>query len=345
MSSLRVLVTGHQGYLGPVLVDELLTAGHEVAGLDIGYFVADEVEPGPAIRATRRDIREVTAEELVGFDAIVHLAGLSNDPLGMLDPELTHAINVEATVALARLAREVGVRRFVNFSSCSVYGAAVDDWVDEETEPRPVTAYAASKVEGERLLQELCDHRFTAVSLRNATAFGYSSGFRVDLVVNDLTLSALRDGTIRLNSDGTAWRPICHVRDIAQAAALALVAPDERVRGEIVNIGSEDQNYRILEVAAAIEHRLPGVKTTFAMGAGPDQRSYRVRFSRVRRVLPDFRPRFDLASGVDDLIANVERVGVERASVASRLTRLTALRDAGQVDVTLRPVDVPSLSR
>jgi nucleoside-diphosphate-sugar epimerase len=338
MSGLRILVTGHHGYLGPAVIEELQARGHEVIGLDVCYYEDDRVEPGPSIRDVLMDVRDVAADDLAGVDAIVHLAGLSNDPLGTLAPLLTDEINVQATLHLAGLARAAGVRRFVNFSSCSVYGAATEEWVDERTAPRPVTAYGVSKVDGEVALLDLSDARFSVISLRNATAFGYSPNLRIDLVVNDLTLGAMRTQLVRLNSDGTAWRPICHVRDIAQAAALAVEAPADRVAGEVVNVGSTAQNYRILEIAAAIERRLAGTSVAFADGAGPDQRSYRVRFDHLAEVLPDFRARFDLASGVDDLIANVERVGLDRADVSPRLRRLERMLADGRVDASLRPV-------
>lgn len=338
---MRVLVTGSQGYLGPPVVEELLAAGHEVVGLDVGFYADDAVEPGPSVRVVARDIREVELDDLEGFEAIVHLAGLSNDPLGQLDPTLTREINVDATMRLAQLARRAGIRRFVNSSSCSVYGASAEDWVDEQTELRPLTAYAVSKVEGERALATLADERFCPISFRSATAFGYSPNFRTDLVVNDLTVNAVLHGTIRLNSDGTAWRPLVHVSDIAQAAALALVAPAERICGQVINVGSDEQNYQVLEIAGAVASRIPAAAVSFAENAGADRRSYRVRFRKLRDLLPGFRPRFDLSRGVDDLVANIERVGPDHAAVSSRLSRLQELRSTGKLDPSLR--FIPSL--
>jgi nucleoside-diphosphate-sugar epimerase len=337
----RVLVTGSRGYLGPPVIEELLEAGHTVVGLDVGLYTDDAVEPGPAVEHIARDVRAIQPADLAGFDAIVHLAGLSNDPLGMLDPHLTREINVLAAVRLATLAREAGVRRFINSSSCSVYGAAVSDWVDESSELHPVTAYGESKVELERELAALADDRFYPVSLRNATAYGYSQNFRSDLVVNDLTINALLDGIIRLNSDGTAWRPIVHVRDIAAAMAHALVAPAKRLGGQAINVGSEAENHRVLDIAAAVAARLPRAAVSIAEGAGPDKRSYRVRFDKLSRLLPAFRPRFDLRRGIDDLVAHLERVGPERAAVRSRVARLQSLRSAGRLDASLHLVGAP----
>lgn len=334
---MRVLVTGSEGYFGPIVVSTLQAAGHEVVGLDAGFFVDDQLEPSASLPTVRRDIRDVSPDDLEGIDAVVHLANLSNDPLGFVDPAVTFSMNVDATVRLAELARAAGVSRFINSSSCSAYGAAVEEWVDEETTPRPVTPYGESKVRAEAGLARLADERFCVVSFRNATAFGYSANLRTDLVVNDLTAGAFLRGDIKLNSDGSAWRPLVHVRDIAQAFALALEAPADRVNGEVVNIGAESQNYRILEIASEVAERVPGARLSFAEGAGPDKRSYRVRFEKAARLFPEFSCDYDLRRGIDDLVANFKRVGLrDRAWQGVRLTRVQRLIESGELDEMLR---------
>lgn len=333
---MRVLVTGNLGYIGPAMVSALLDAGHEVRGLDSGLFIDGRLEDGPAVPTVRRDIRDVQAADLSGFDAVVHLANLSNDPLGQLDPALTYAVNVDATVRLARLAREAGVRRFLNSSSCSVYGAAEQDWVDEVSEPRPVTDYGISKIQAEAQLADLAGEAFCVVSFRNATAFGYSPSLRTDLVVNDLVTGALLRGQIRLNSDGSAWRPLVHIRDIARAFTLALAAPAERVNRAIVNVGAEAQNYKIIDVARAIAELTPGATLSIAEGAGSDKRSYRVRFERIHALLPEFACAWDLRRGVEDLIANLQRIGLRSTDGCVRLASLERLRASGVVDRSLR---------
>lgn len=334
---MRVLVTGHEGYIGPVMVAALREAGHEVIGLDAGFFVADQLEASPDVPTIRRDIRDVTEQDLDGIDGVVHLANISNDPLGFLDPSVTFAVNVDATVRLAELARAAGVERFINSSSCSAYGAAVEEWVDETTTPRPVTPYGESKVMAESKLALLADEKFCVVSYRNATAFGYTSNLRTDLVVNDLTAGAYLRGQIRLNSDGSAWRPLVHVRDIAQAFVLALEAPADRVNGEVINVGAETQNYRVLEIANEVATRVPGAELSFAEGAGPDKRSYRVRFDKAARLLPEFRCEWNLRRGIDDLVESFDRVGLRDLEWQGvRLTRLEQLMAAGELDETLR---------
>ncbi len=333
---MRVLVTGNLGYIGPVMVSALLEAGHEVRGLDSGLFVDGRLEDGPAVPTLERDLRDVQPDDLAGIDAIVHLANLSNDPLGHLDPELTYAVNVAATVRLARLAREAGVRRFLNSSSCSAYGAAVQDWVDEGSEPHPVTPYGISKIQAEGELAALATDDFCVVSFRNATAFGYSPNLRTDLVVNDLVTGALLSGRIQLNSDGSAWRPLVHIRDIAQAFTLALGAPAARINGAIINVGADEQNYKIIDVARAIAELTPGATLSIAEGAGADKRSYRVRFDKIRALLPGFTCAFDLRRGVDDLAANLQRVHFSSAEGCVRLAHLQRLREAGAVDASLR---------
>ena len=334
---MRVLVTGHRGYIGPVVVSRLLAAGHDVVGLDSGLFEERHLEPATPVPTLVRDLRDVRLQDLAGIDAVVHLAGLSNDPLGSLDPSLTFDINADATVRLAEAARAAGVRRFAFSSSCSVYGAAAEPWVDETTTPRPVTAYGESKARAEQGLAALASPDFCVTSLRNATAFGYSPGLRTDLVVNDLVAGAYLRGEIRLNSDGSAWRPLVHIRDIAQAFERVLAAPVQAVNGLIVNVGADEQNYTVMEIAKTVASVVPSSRLAVAEGAGPDRRSYRVRFDRIRRVLPEFRCQYDLRAGIVDLLENYRRAELRSTEGCVRLATLEQLRDAGQIDATLRP--------
>lgn len=334
----RVLVTGHLGYIGAVMVAELKASGYEVAGLDSGLFAGCAIENVVDAPYVTRDIRDVTEADMKGFDAIVHLAGLSNDPLGFLDPALTHEVNGLATVRLARLAREAGVRRFLYSSSCSVYGAPEEPWVDETSELRPVTPYGESKVFAEKGLSALVSPSFCVVSFRNATVYGYSPALRTDLVVNDLTSGAYLRGEIRLNSDGSAWRPLVHVRDVVRAFLLGLAAPDESINGAILNVGADEQNYRVIEVARAVSEAVPESTLTVAEGAGKDKRSYRTRFGRIRSVLPEFACEYDLRAGIQELLDNFRRIGLTSTDDLIRLAHLEKLMAAHQLDASLRRV-------
>lgn len=334
----RILVTGHLGYIGAVIVGQLKAAGYEVVGLDSGLFAGCAIENPVDVPCVARDIRDVTPSDLTGFDAVVHLAGLSNDPLGFLDPALTHEVNGLATVRLAHLAREAGVRRFLNSSSCSVYGAPEEPWVDETSTLRPVTPYGESKVYAEKGLSTLASPSFCVVSFRNATVFGYSPAVRTDLVVNDLASGAYLRREIRLNSDGSAWRPLVHVRDVARAFLLGLSAPAESISGAILNVGADEQNYRVIEVAHAVSQAVPDTALTVAEGAGKDKRSYRTRFGRIRAVLPDFTCEYDLRAGIGDLLDNFQRIGLTSTEGLIRLAHLQKLMAGHQVDASLRTV-------
>jgi nucleoside-diphosphate-sugar epimerase len=268
--------------------------------------------------------------------AIIHLAGLSNDPLGFVDPELTREINVTATVRLAEMARNAGVNRFIFSSSCSVYGAAVEDWVDETTLPRPVTPYGESKVLAENALTEMASESFCTVSLRNATAFGYSPYLRTDLVVNDLVAGAFLSGNIRLNSDGSAHRPLVHIRDIAQAMLCAVQAPAAEVNGQVINVGNDAQNYTVMEIAQTVARHVEGSTLSFADNAGPDKRSYRVRFGKIGKLLPGFRCEWDLSRGISDLIDNYRRIRLNSTESTVRLAHLRQLQDKGELDDRMR---------
>lgn len=310
--SQRILVTGHRGYIGTVMVPLLLDAGHEVVGLDSDLFVDcsfDEtgIRPVPALR---KDLRDVTEADLDGFDAVIHLANLSNDPLGNLDPDLTYAINHHATVRLAEMARARGVERFLFASSCSLYGAAGQDDVDETAPMNPVTPYGRCKALAERDIRPLATDDFSPVFLRNATAYGVSPRLRFDLVVNNLTAWAVATGEVRMKSDGTPWRPLVHIEDISRAFLAALEAPREAVHNEAFNVGRDGENVQIRDVARLVGEVVPGCEVTFAEGAEPDRRSYRVSFAKIAERLPAFRPTWTARDGVEQVYAALKDAGI-----------------------------------
>jgi nucleoside-diphosphate-sugar epimerase len=325
----RVLVTGHKGYIGAVVVPVLVDAGHDVVGLDTCYF-DDSVLEGreDEIPTLRLDVRDARRQDLEGFDAVVHLAALSNDPLGDLDPVLTDEINYAATVQFADAAKRAGVRRFVFASSCSMYGAVDgDEAVDEAAPLQPLTPYAASKVRSERALSGLADSSFSPTFMRNATAYGASPRFRVDLVLNNLAAWAHTTGAIRLLSDGTAWRPLVHVEDIGRSTLAILEAPIEAVHDEAFNIGAPSENYRVRELAEVVQEASPDCTIEFAAGGGKDLRSYRVGFDKFARAFPAFEFRWTAMKGAAELLSALERTGFTLEDFTGhRFTRLAALK-------------------
>lgn len=338
---MRVLVTGHQGYLGTVMVPILQAAGHDVTGLDSGFFedcvLGSEPQDPPGIRV---DLRDVALGNLIGFDAVIHLAALSNDPLGALAPQITYDINHHASVRLARLSKAAGVQRFLYASTCSVYGSAGEDLVTEDAPLRPLTPYAESKVRVEDDVAAIADKSFTPVFLRNATAFGFSPRLRADVVLNNLVGHAVLTGDVRVLSDGTPWRPLVHTRDIAVAFLTALEAPTDKVHCCAYNVGTETNNLTVAEIAEAVVDVVPGARLVITGESGPDPRSYRVDFSAFRAAL-GFEAMWSIPDGAAELYREYTSAGLTAADFAKKFTRLPyleSLRAGGVLDESMRRI-------
>jgi nucleoside-diphosphate-sugar epimerase len=338
---MRVLVTGHKGYIGTIMVPMLQKAGQEVLGLDSDLYRNSTYGQAPAaVPEILKDIRDVEKTDLAGIDAIIHLAGLSNDTLGDLNPELTYQINHVASVRLATMAKELGISRFVFASSCSNYGAAADGLQDENATLNPVTPYAISKVRVERDVAQLADENFSPVFMRNSTAYGVSPKMRFDLVVNNLTAWAYTTGDILLKSDGTPWRPLVHIEDISLAAIGALLAPKEIVHNKAFNVGMNSENYQIRQLAEIVQQIVPNCGVKFVEGAEPDKRNYRVDFSKYTQSFPRHALRWNVKRGVQQLYASYQQAGLQKGTyegpVYNRIAQIKHLLSTGQMDKNLR---------
>ena len=343
---MRVLITGHNGYIGSVLAPHIAAAGHSVVGLDTYLFEDCSLgEDTIAIESRRGDVRDVRASDLRGFDAIIHLAALSNDPLGNVNPGCTYDINHLASVRLAQLAKEAGVSRFLFASSCSLYGVAGDELLTEDAAFNPITPYGESKVRVEQDVAPLADERFSPTFLRNATAYGVSPRLRADIVVNNLVGVAYTTGDVLIQSDGTPWRPLVHIEDIARAFLAVLEAPRELVHNQAFNVGRTEENYRVRDLAEMVQQIVPGSRVRYAAGGGPDPRCYRVNCDKLARVLPQFQPQWTVPAGMRELHEAFRRHGLTEEQFLGdrflRIKHILKLRAEGRLDASLRWTRAP----
>ncbi len=346
---MKVLITGSQGYIGTVLVPMLIKKGHEVVGLDTNYYEqCTFCGVLPDVKTIKKDIRDVEKHDVEGFDAIIHLAGLSNDPLGDYRPELTEDINEKASVRLAEIAKAVNVKRFLFASSCSNYGAAGDDFLTEEASFNPVTPYGWSKVKVEQALEKMADKDFSPTYIRASTAYGVSPRLRFDLVTNNLTAWAFTTGRVYLKSDGSPWRPIVHIEDISRSYIAALQAPRELIHNEAFNVGTTTENYQIREIAEMVKEVVPGCEVDFAPDAGPDKRNYRVDCNKIAHVLHDYKPQWTARRGIEQLYESYKQTGLTLEEFEGpkymRIAHIKSLVDQEQLDKSLRWIETKRMA-
>ena len=339
---MRVLVTGHNGYVGTIMTPMLQQAGHEVTGLDTNLYDGSTFgqDEKRSFMEIEKDIRDIEPDDLEGFEAIIHLAGLSNDPLGDLNPELTYDINYRASVRLAEMAKAQGIRRFIFSSSCSNYGAGVTDWLDETSEFNPVTPYGRSKVMVEQEVSKMADETFSPTFLRSGTAYGVSPRLRFDLVLNNLAAWAFTTGLVYLKSDGTPWRPIVHIEDMSRAFLAVLEAPLEKVHNEAFNVGLSSENYQIRQLADIVAQIVPDSRVEYAEGASADKRNYRVNCDKIVNSLPNYKPQWTAMRGAQELFEAYKRVGLKLEEFEGpryrRLKHIKSLIEAGSLSEDLR---------
>ena len=341
---MNVLVTGHRGYIGTVMTPMLLSRGHQVTGLDTDlYQFCTFGNSIPELTTINKDIRDITVSDLIGYDAVIHLAGLSNDPLGDLNPSITFEINHAASVKLAEKAKAAGVQRFIFSSSCSTYGAAGDDMIDETAAFNPVTPYGDSKVQVEIDVAKLADDNFTPTFMRSATAYGVSPRLRFDLVLNNMVAWAYTTGLVFLKSDGTPWRPIVHIEDISRAFIAVLEAPRELVHNQSFNVGRSQENYRVRELAEIVRDIVPNCRIEYAADAGPDKRTYRVACDKLPNTLPSYQPQWDARRGVEELYKTYVSIGLTvdefEGTRYKRIAQIKHLIATNQLDSSLRWIE------
>ena len=338
---MRVLVTGHKGYIGTVMVPLLQKHGHTVIGIDSDLYRNSTYGTPPApVEEIIKDVRDIERGDLDGVDAVVSLAALSNDVLGDLNPDVTYEINHQASVRLAGMAQELGIRRYVFASSCSMYGAAGDKVLDESADFNPVTAYATSKVRVERDLSQMATDDFSPTFMRNSTAYGVSPRIRFDVVLNNLSAWAYTTGKVQMKSDGSPWRPIIHIEDISKAVVAVLSAPREKVHNQAFNVGINSENYQIKDLAAMVQETIPDCEISFASDAGPDLRNYRVNFDKYTKTFPDFPLRWNAMEGARSIYDSYRKFGLNKDEYEGpkykRIAQLKELIRSGQLDDTMR---------